>query len=824
MKANKRALLLVFAALEVALSQDLILNNTKDFLDFFNSSNYYQNGLTVILNADIDLSGCPIGPLKSWHDPVFDGRGHTISGVSMTTSEASVGLFSDMFRGSIKNLVLDDTCSIVSTYSNNNSDCSIGGFFGYSSANNDIFTENCVNMASLSFRGCTKYLNMGGIIGSSKQTGTFLNHIKNCVNKGQITYEGSSKYADIGGIAGFFGLSPPEAAVIVSCENYGVIKFNGVTNWLEIGGIIGGGSNVVTLSKCKNFGSISTEGSTVDSSVYIGGIMGQSMRSNYPGPVTIKNCENYGGLIESSSSGNSYVGGIIGECFPNNKTYPCIIYNSVNRGNLYYNKGNSKVGGIVGNSNGRNDIENCMNLGNISSADTKNSSSSLYIGGISGYGDVSSIKNCANYGSIETDNGARQTDVGNIFGECYSECKVINCLGAGMVHQRESLGSLYYGGMIGYGLNNIIIDNCVTASDAFNCTSKICTVGRVTGYSSQMQISNCFWKDALTGGATGKNYGSTISDSYSYNVEGDDITTSTGASLIDTLNNRSSAATELGYAEWAQNTGESTVKFVVNGKEVMLTNNHVILIPSFVTTTNGNESFEGWFTDDLMSNHAGTVTEITADTTFYGAFGMLRTITFVYGSNTVKSTQAEGEDLVLPTHTEPKAGYTFNGWMPDVTIVGYKVPPSDFVFTANLTANNYTVTFKNGYDESDTTIKTLKCDETITFPTFTRDGYNFSGWSSDVPVTDNKMPAGNVVFTAQWTEVPSENITNIVQVVFKKASMSKEEMIVEIKASIDANEGTYKIKEITPNGSDDVVFIVVFEDTEAAKGFMRTIK
>ena len=195
----------------------------------------------------------------------------------------------------------------------------------------------------------------------------------------------------------------------------------------------------------------------------------------------------------------------------------------------------------------------------------------------------------------------------------------------------------------------------------------------------------------------------------------------------------------------------------------MSTNNHVVLIPSFVTSSDDarNAAFGGWFTDSLMSNPAGTVTSITAARTLYGAFGTLRTITFAYGSSTVKSTQAEGEALVLPTYTESKAGYTFKWCTEDESVCKTSeatVPTQDITLKATLVPNEYTATFKNGYDESETTTKTIKCDETIKYPAFTRVGHSINRWSSDVTVTNDKMPASNVVFTAQWT-VNNYNIT-----------------------------------------------------------------
>ena len=77
----------------------------------------------MFLDADIDFSGGlseqfePIGTSNSnSFQGTFDGQGHTISNLAMKSSSQYVGLFGRS-KGAIRNVVLDSSCSVVSSYS-----------------------------------------------------------------------------------------------------------------------------------------------------------------------------------------------------------------------------------------------------------------------------------------------------------------------------------------------------------------------------------------------------------------------------------------------------------------------------------------------------------------------------------------------------------------------------------------------------------------------------------------------------------------------------------------------------------------------------------
>ena len=79
----------------------------------------------IFLDADIDFSGGlseQFGPIGkgtiNYFIGTFDGQGHTISNLAINSSSLYVGPFGYSTDGAtIRNVVLDSSCSIVSSYS-----------------------------------------------------------------------------------------------------------------------------------------------------------------------------------------------------------------------------------------------------------------------------------------------------------------------------------------------------------------------------------------------------------------------------------------------------------------------------------------------------------------------------------------------------------------------------------------------------------------------------------------------------------------------------------------------------------------------------------
>ena len=222
---------------------------------------------TTVLNNDGTLNGTPtyswtpIGTSINNFKGIFDGNGHTISGLyfSNITNKGYpnggnyVGLIGYANEATIKNVGVIDSYIRGYQYA--------GGICSYGS--NTTIT-NCYNTGTIS----GSFSNVGGICGYGSNT-----TITNCYNTGTIS--GSS---DIGGICGNGGTQ-------TNCYNTGMVS--GSSEY--VGGICGCSG---TITNCYNTG-------TVSGSSSVGGICAAY--------GTQTNCYNTGTV-----SGSSSVGGICG--------------------------------------------------------------------------------------------------------------------------------------------------------------------------------------------------------------------------------------------------------------------------------------------------------------------------------------------------------------------------------------------------------------------------------------------------------------------------------------------------------------------------------
>lgn len=224
-------------------------------------------GVTFTLADDIKLTGEwePIGSDDSYNFAgIFDGDGHTISGISITKNSPNTGLFGYLV-GEVRNLdvegsikvgtgscgavagILTDTgkitnCTSKVTISAGNK---TGGIAGY---NNGGTIEECTNIGNIS--GTFK---VGGVTGEN-WGGT----ITKCRNLAEIT--SSERGVATYGTGGVAGRSVSASAKISESYNSGTVN----SNTEATGGVVGytnaGGSSV---KSCYNTGSIIiTEGKT----------------------------------------------------------------------------------------------------------------------------------------------------------------------------------------------------------------------------------------------------------------------------------------------------------------------------------------------------------------------------------------------------------------------------------------------------------------------------------------------------------------------------------------------------------------------------------
>ena len=211
-----------------------------------------KTDINITLDKDIDLTGkewTPIGTgYSNKYTGTFDGGGHTIKGLTVTTNDQFVGLFGSIgYAGTVKNVMMEDV-----QITSNRSSGFAGGVAGYS----DGTIENCSVSGSVSG---TVYV--GGVVGV--QIG---GSITGCSSS--ATVKGT---VDVGGVAG----QTNSSATLTACYATGnvTIEINPAKN-IAGGGLVGMNAGSSLLA-CYATGNVTSTGSSTGY-VHIGGFLGDN--------------------------------------------------------------------------------------------------------------------------------------------------------------------------------------------------------------------------------------------------------------------------------------------------------------------------------------------------------------------------------------------------------------------------------------------------------------------------------------------------------------------------------------------------------------------
>ena len=211
-----------------------------------------KSDINITLDTDIDLTGkgwTPIGTnYENRYKGTFDGRGHTIKGLTVTTNDQFVGLFGYLDRaGTVKNVVMED---IQITSNHVLMSGNTGGVVGYSWGT----IENCSVSGSVSGTNC-----VGGVVGSQK-AGSIIGCSSSAIVKG-------TRY--VGGVAG------EKQGTMTACYATGdvTLKIDSPQN-LYVGGLVGFSGNARVLA-CYAIGNVNSEGRNTGN-VHIGGLFGEN--------------------------------------------------------------------------------------------------------------------------------------------------------------------------------------------------------------------------------------------------------------------------------------------------------------------------------------------------------------------------------------------------------------------------------------------------------------------------------------------------------------------------------------------------------------------
>ena len=224
--------------------------NADGLLNVAELVNGGKTDINITLTADIDLTGkdwTPIGTgTRNLYSGTFDGGGHTIKGLTVTTNDQFVGLFGYLNRaGMVKNVVMEG----IQITSNHMFGCT-GGVVGYSWGT----IENCSVSGSVSGTDC-----VGGVVGSQK-AGSIIGCSSSATVKG-------THY--VGGVAG------EKWGSMTACYATGNVTLEIASQKnLFGGGVVGlnGGSRVLA---CYATGNVTSTGSSTGN-VHIGGLFGDS--------------------------------------------------------------------------------------------------------------------------------------------------------------------------------------------------------------------------------------------------------------------------------------------------------------------------------------------------------------------------------------------------------------------------------------------------------------------------------------------------------------------------------------------------------------------
>ena len=233
-------------------------SNTKTYTVYnadgllaWNEAAQKDRSINCTLTADIDLTGkdwSPIGTnFYNSYTGTFDGGGHTIMGLTVTTNDQYVGLFGRLGKaGTVKNVVMEGV-QITSNHSLGYA----GGVAGFSWGGT---IENCSVSGSVSGT-----VSVGGVVGIQWEAS-----ITGCSSS--ATVKGMVK---VGGVAG----ETNSGATMAACYATGnvTIEIDPINNILG-GGLVGFNAGSSVLS-CYATGNVTSTGSGTGN-VHIGGFLG----------------------------------------------------------------------------------------------------------------------------------------------------------------------------------------------------------------------------------------------------------------------------------------------------------------------------------------------------------------------------------------------------------------------------------------------------------------------------------------------------------------------------------------------------------------------
>ena len=430
------------------LSHPVVLIKTPEEMASFLKASSASYKETVLLDADIDLSGTSYQSAAGFAGS-FDGCGHTVSGVSAP-------LFADN-TGSVVNFSVSGSAAPSALEFSPVALSNHGSISNVTSAVDFTVSKSAAVSGNIVLGGIAAY-NYGTISG--------------CTNSGTVAFNSSSSIAAaaLGGIAGYSegaleNCTNTGKVSLVASHGTGMAKLGRIEDSAaSVGGIAGAAFAGFSATGCVNEGEVEYINDSIEkaSAVYqriqVGGIAGSPYGD-------ISNCRNSARIAVSAItqsraafSAQNYildVGGISGGSFHETGNYQesndhTNILDCVNEGDidikLDATKSNSPIGGIVGWPNGEktgvaNKVSGCVNSGNI----TVSGAGKMRVGGV--MGGTGFPENCSNSGRIYLESADANSCLGGIAAFHSQDHKFYGCVNTGDVISKIALFGV--GGLIG---------------------------------------------------------------------------------------------------------------------------------------------------------------------------------------------------------------------------------------------------------------------------------------------------------------------------------------------------------------------------------------
>ena len=479
----------------------------------------------------------------------------------------------------------------------------------------------------------------------------------------------TSSDSDYQGLFGYLGTSGDNKGTVQNLTVSGSVSGNNY-----VGGVVGYNDGGI-VTGCTFSGSGSGTGVTGNN--YVGGVVGENSGSN----GVVENCHNAGSV---KGSGNS-VGGVVGE---NRGSGP--VKNCYNTGKVTGSAASSNVGGVVGLNRGS--VENCYNTVSVSG--------NSYVGGVVG-DNRGSVTGCIFSGS-GTVTGTGDY-VGGVVGQNYFGGTVENCYNTGTV----TGSGIYVGGVVGWNVNGRV-ENCYNTGSV----SGSYFVGGVVGYNAVAplggsSVTNCYNTGSVSGnsvgGVVGYNNSGNVANCY-YQQHNSAIF-GIGRTIKDDISQTA--------AKSLKDFHSGEVAYLLQSKQTT-----PVWGQSNLTATTSLPTLVA-----LNPDAAKEVYQLTFDWHYEGAPEGTTTTTNVYTNGSV----------TIPEINHDRTGYSISGWKDKngKPVTAETTVEEDAVFTAEWTANTYTITVTAGSGGTVSGGGNVTHGDSVEVTATANQGYHFVNWTEN---------------------------------------------------------------------------------------------